>query len=120
MISGIRSVEDLGKLLPQFVVHNEDFQFVKSIGKGGFSEVFSASYTPTKQMCAVKKLKFRDLSGKNFEALSRELQILSKNAHPYLLGFVGFSIDRPFIIVTEYLPNGSLFDALRWKDNHKP
>ena len=111
-----KNIEDMEKAYPDFVVKYEDFQFIKSVGKGGFSEVFSAIYTVTGQTCAVKKLKFKDLDGDKFISFYREIDILSKCKHPFLLGFLGFSTKRPYILVTEYLPGGSLYDALRWKD----
>ena len=111
-----KNVEDMAKVYPDFVVKYEDFQFIKSVGKGGFSEVFSAIYTETGQTCAVKKLKCKDLDGEKFISFYREIDILSKCKHPFLLGFLGFSTKRPYIVVTEYLPGGSLYDALRWKE----
>lgn len=115
-----QSIDDMKVQFSDYVVQYDDFQIIKSIGKGGFSEVFSATYLPTKQICAVKKLKAKEISGDKFNLFCREIEILSKCAHPFLLGFIGFTVQRPYIVVTEYLGNGSLYDALRWKDDHKP
>ena len=112
--------EEMAEQYSEFVVKYSDFQIQNSIGKGGFSEVFSAIYLPFNQLCAVKKLKVKDLTGDKFRLYYREIDILSRLSHPFLLGFIGFSVQKPYIVVTEYLGNGSLYDALRWKNDHKP
>jgi len=111
-------IEELKNKFSDFVVDFEDFEEEKEIGKGGFSEVFLAKHVITGKLCALKKLKFKDLKEERYQFYFREIDILSKCDSMFLLSFIGFSVNKPYIIVTEYVPNGSLFDALRGI-NHK-
>lgn len=116
----IDSVEEMAEIYKEYLVEYDDFELHDTIGSGGFSEVFSATYLPTGQKCAVKKLKFKEIKNDEFNLYYREIEILTKLNHPYCLNFIGFSVHRPFIIVTELLQKGSLYDALHWKDSEKP
>ena len=114
------NIEEMAEQYAEFIVKYSDFQIQKSIGEGGFAEVYLANYIPFNQLCAVKKLKAKDLTGDKFRLYYREIDILSRLSNPFLIGFIGFSVQKPYIVVTEYISNGSLYDALRWKDDRKP
>jgi serine/threonine protein kinase len=103
--------EILSSLAP-FIVRFEDFKIRQSIGHGSYGIVYLADYLPSRQPVALKKLHVSDLTGVHLLYFCREVAILAQASHPYLLGFVGFTASAPFCIATEFVSNGSLFDAI--------
>lgn len=111
------SIQELAQRIPQYVIHFNDFNIIKTIGRGGFGEVYMAEHRGTGIVCALKKLtvseqEFIETHQKYF---IREVYILSKTQHPFLLQLLGFSADYPYCIATEFITNGSLYDALHHK-----
>ncbi|EAX87588.1 TKL family protein kinase [Trichomonas vaginalis G3] len=111
------SIQDLGQRIPQYLIHFSDFNILKTIGRGGFGEVYMAEHRGTGIICALKKLtvneqEFLESHQKYF---IREVYILSKTQHPFLLQLLGFSVEFPYCIATEFINNGSLYDALHHK-----
>ncbi|EAX92134.1 TKL family protein kinase [Trichomonas vaginalis G3] len=101
--------------LEEYLVKLEDFTMDKRIGKGGYGEVWLATHNRTGQKCAVKKLFLEDLEGQNLNFFVREVTILASCHDFFLLPFIGFTDSCPFTIVTEFVPSGSLFEALHHK-----
>jgi serine/threonine protein kinase len=107
------NLDSVLKDLQVFRVKQSDFKVERLIAEGGFGKVYLGIYIPTGCRCAVKKLNYEKLEGKDLMYFVREVQILSLCDNFFLLPFVGFTFEYPFTIVTEYIPNGSLFDALQ-------
>ncbi|OHS94198.1 TKL family protein kinase [Tritrichomonas foetus] len=103
-------------ILQQFIVKYEDFKIGKMIGQGAFGKVYYAVHLPTKKKCAVKKLFMKELTGQDMISFCREIEVLVKCDNVFVLPFFGWSATFPYIIVTQYIPNGSLFNAL----HHRP
>lgn len=114
MTSGL---DDLCRDLPHFLVQRNDFQYQRKIGSGSFGDVYLATYIPTGQTVAVKELKHETLEEPYLQYYLREIRILAKCDNYFLLHFTGFTVSNPFLIVTEYIPNGSLFDRIHDKAN---
>jgi hypothetical protein len=108
-----RSLDDLRRLLPLFVVHKKDFKMGRRIGKGPFSIVYVGVHKSSGRLCAIKILNYKNLKRDRFQLFEREVRVLAASESPFLIRFVGFTLKHPFTIVTEYVPNGSLYDALR-------
>ncbi|EAY16849.1 TKL family protein kinase [Trichomonas vaginalis G3] len=106
------TLENLCRDLPNFLVQRSDFQYEKKIGGGSFGDVYLAKYIPTGQMTAVKELKHETLEEPFLQYFLREIRILAKCDNYFLLHFTGYTATHPFLIVTEYIQNGSLFDSL--------
>ena len=102
--------------LEEFLISLDDFRFEKIIGKGGYAEVWLATHKGTGAKCAIKKLFLQKLEGQNLQFFVREVRILSCCHDLFLLPFQGFTNTYPYSIATEYIPNGSLFEALQ----HRP
>lgn len=90
------------------MVDPEAFKFVKLLGSGTFGDV--SMVKEGSKYYALKKIKkFNQL---NF---AREVHILSILDHPCILGFRGFSLPNngePATIITQYISNGDLKDAV--------
>ncbi|KAH0788608.1 TKL family protein kinase [Histomonas meleagridis] len=95
------------------VINRDDVQINKRIGKGQSGFVNLGVYLPTQEVVAVKILHQRALKQPELESFRREIYTLATLNHYALLRFVGYTEDSPFLIVTEYMQNGSLFDVLR-------
>ena len=95
------------------LVNFNDFKIERTVGKGSYGEVCLCEHIPTKQRVAVKKLFLTELTGQNLLYFCREIKVLAVCRSPFLLQLLGFTVSVPYCIVTDYVPNGSLYDALR-------
>lgn len=110
-------MEYLKNHLSGFIVTLDNYKVIRSIGKGGFGEVFEAEDVTNHNLVAVKKLLTNKLEGKQLKFFCREVEILSQTDNPFVLPFHGFTVTYPFSIITQFIPNYTLFDALRHKPN---
>ena len=97
-----------------------NFDQLERLGAGQFGEVYKIREKATGNIYAAKISK-EPLSGESISKmrdLLREVNIMYKMIHPTIERFIGFSAcnflkePKP-IIVTEYLPNGSLNDLIK-------
>lgn len=85
----------------------------KMVDKGNFGEVYEGWRKSDDKHVAIKKLIQTELDVEEQKSLIRELQILSNLKHPNCLDLVGFSVDKRVTIITPFMPNGSLENALK-------
>jgi serine/threonine protein kinase len=114
-----RKLEALAGRMSEYVVHKSDFKTGKKLGRGGFSTVYAAVRRSTGMVCALKVLTYKNLTKERFQLYEREVCVIAACANPFSLRFVGFTIKRPFTIATEYVPNGTLYDAIRPKKSSR-
>lgn len=103
--------ESLHRLMSQYLplVRNiSDFVFMELIGQGGFGQVWLANDLKTGKLVAIKELFAEKLVGKNLVNFVREIVTMAKTYNRFVLPFVGFTVDKPYCIITEYMPNSSL------------
>lgn len=88
------------------------------ISEGGFGKVYLGTYNNVKVA-----IKCYERYSKNKEVLEesflKEVEILSLLRHPNILLYMGMSYNKKtneWMMISEYLPNGSLFDHL-YKDD---
>ncbi|OHT13627.1 TKL family protein kinase [Tritrichomonas foetus] len=93
------------------VINHDDVQIMKEIGTGQSGSVH-LGMKDGKEV-AVKVLYKRLLTPPELESFRREIYALSVLDFPTLLKFYGYTVDPPFLIVTEYMSNGSVFNVLR-------
>lgn len=119
----------------QFQVNGEDqqanvyevklteIQLVKRLAFGPLSEVYAAIWRDTR--VGVKLLMPREGVVDNLEDavknFRREIWVMNELKHPNILKLVGASLTPScYVLVMEYMPNGSLYDYLRDEDNFFP
>lgn len=96
-----------------FLINRDDIKLAKTIGKGQSGIVKLGTLKGNDKIVAVKILHQRALKQPELESFRREIFTLATLNHYALLKFYGYTDDSPFLIVTEYMQNGSLFDTLR-------
>lgn len=88
------------------------FEIISKAGSGISSTVYFGTDKRDGKRVAIKQLKFKTLKGKKLQAFQRELAILISVDHPTLLKFVGATNTSPYSIITEWMPNDSLYHDL--------
>lgn len=97
------------------IVDRADYEFNKKIGTGQSGEVYLARNKKTGALAAVKVLKRTTIPKIQLDAILREVSILKALNHKNLLKAVGYTNSSPYWILTEYMSNGSLFNAFQHK-----
>ncbi|EAY10706.1 TKL family protein kinase [Trichomonas vaginalis G3] len=108
-----RSLNSLTEKGSGFVVHLSEFIFGGVIGKGGFGEVRKAVQISTQRYCASKQIFSSRIEGQKFKRYVSEIETMLKCDNMFLIPLVGFTIEPPYTIITEYMPGGTLDKALR-------
>lgn len=115
MCSSARSLAPEGdwRSRSYLVLRQSDLRFDKLIASGGFGEVWLGRHIPTNQQVAIKKLSSSRLS----PVEENEIHVNVQLRHRFILGFIGFTDRPPFCLVTEYMPNSTLYSALHRSDS---
>ncbi|OHT14681.1 TKL family protein kinase [Tritrichomonas foetus] len=98
-------------------VRLSDFTILKEIGRGVTAHVYIAKDNrPGTDLAdvdvAIKQFDFNKLNGARFQSFQREVAVLASIQHPALIKLVGATDTPPFCIITQWMPNGSLFHDL--------
>ena len=97
--------------------HNlEDiYQKIKLLGEGAFGEVWLVRHKLTGKDLALKIIEKGPYS--NSQQIENEIEILKKLDHPFILKILEFlSTKDKYYIVTDYCPDGELFNVIKEKD----
>jgi len=86
-----------------------DFTEEKEIGGGVSAVVYYGIDKRNGEKVAIKKFKFKKLNGSRLQTFQREVAVLATARHPTLLRLVGATDVMPFAIITEWMPNNSLY-----------
>lgn len=113
----VSTPQALSTIPSKFILDHKDLVLEKPINSGGCGEVYLGEYKPTQEKVAIKRLFSIEISKKNADLFAREVQIHAIVSHTFLVPFIGFTLTYPFTIVTKYIPNGSLYDALHNLDD---
>ena len=103
----------------------KNYKVIKKIGEGSFGEVLLIEDNLTQKNFVAKVFKFECLSNQNQKLFQQNLKSLKPIKNPIIIPIIGYSFidfenqNNP-TIVTEYLPNGSLADALKNNINLTP
>mmetsp|Transcript_22835 Transcript_22835/g.52263 ORF Transcript_22835/g.52263 Transcript_22835/m.52263 type:complete len:877 (-) Transcript_22835:83-2713(-) len=98
--------------LPEFL-DSSSLQFGVVLGNGGFGSVYRGTYFG--EEVAIKKMHLMDgkITDAQVEEFKKEVRNLQALRHPRLVRFIGAAYMAPTLcIVTDYMPNGSLYALL--------
>ena len=90
-------------------LQHKDLEEQTEVGKGVSAVVYKGVYKPTGEQVAIKRLKYKKLNDMTLKSFQREVSILATAIHPTILRFIGATDSPPFCIVTEWMPNNSLY-----------
>ena len=116
------SVRQSEKPLSERVQDITEYERMRSLGKGGFGEVFL--YKKGDSQVAAKFIPASD--ERNQECFEREIGNLNSLSHPFIVGFRGFALpsqktQNNFVVIMEYISGCSLQDVMKnppsWFDN---
>ena len=107
-----RTIIELVQALPNYVRKITDFDCDKQIGKGGFGEVWHAIDNKTGAEVAVKELFAQKLKGRPLKAFIREIFTNAKCNDRFVIKLIGFTVEPPYCIVTQFAKGGCLADYL--------
>ncbi|CAD5189271.1 unnamed protein product [Musa acuminata subsp. malaccensis] len=100
--------------LSEIVKLTHNFSPSQVIGKGGFGTVYKAEL-PDRQVIAIKRAKKEHIAALQAE-FRNEVELLTKIEHRNLVRLLGYTHNgNEQIIITEYVPNGTLRDHLDGK-----
>ena len=92
----------------------DDFCLKKPVGSGVTATVFYAIDKRTGNEVAVKEFNTLKMNGNKLQSFQREIACLANAVHPTVLGLIGATDSQPFCIITEWMPNGSLYHDLHY------
>ena len=95
----------------------DDFELLKTLGKGAFGKVVLALKKDNKKYLAIKILRKKHIIEMNqLEHTKAEKAILQHINHPFLVGLeYAFQTDEKLFFVLEFMQGGELFQHLRQK-----
>jgi serine/threonine protein kinase len=96
----------------EFTIDRRDLSFQRSIGSGGYAEVFLGYQKSNNKVVAIKRLHNVPQTQEQFEVFRREVDICSKLHHFAILPFVGVCIEPPYCIVNEFMSGRNLYERL--------
>ena len=98
-----------------FSVNNyiNEYEFVKFVKEGGFSEVYIAKHVLRGNLVAIKKTKIANLDADSLYNISRESMYLSTLKHKNIIKiYSSYLTNNALFIVMEYAKGGELFTIL--------
>ena len=92
----------------------ENYDFIKTIGKGTFGKVKLALHKPTKEQVAIKILEKSKIKTKrDLERIEKEIKYLKMFNNPNIIKIYQIKEDeKNFYIVMEYVQGGELFNYI--------
>jgi len=102
------------RLMPSEIVRWSELEILQGISTGSFGEVFLANYRG--DQVSVKRCILGEdgsMTKEQLRNLEREINTYRTLDHPSIVKYIGCVLEHPNLaIVTEYAPNGNVFDLL--------
>ena len=85
-----------------------NYRLVKSLGRGGFAEVYLAEHIHLNTQAAVKLLSTQ-LASEDIEVFRNEARMIASLLHPHIVRVLDFGVEDavPYLVM-DYAPNGTL------------
>lgn len=110
------------RLTPSELIRWEELTFQSSISTGSFGEVWLAHYRHSE--VSVKRCIIGEngaMTKEQLHNLEREINTYRTLDHPAIVKYIGCVLEHPNLaIVTEFVPNGNLFDRLYMHGENLP
>lgn len=92
-----------------------NFNLLKTLGKGGFGKVYLVQKKGTKELFALKTIKkLFIIEKKQFEQVKREKEILYEAKHPFLVGLhAAFQTPDKLFFLMPFIQGGDLYAQLK-------
>lgn len=102
------------RLMPSELIQWREIQLIQPVSAGSFGEVFLAKYRG--QEVSVKRCILGhggSMTKEQLRNLEREINTYRTLDHPSIVKYIGCVLEHPNLaIITEYVPNGNVFDLL--------
>jgi hypothetical protein len=95
--------------LGTFLVGLSDFEVRSTISSSGESDLLLATHIPSGDPVTLRRFHDDAVDMRQFEG---EVRASAAASGPFTVRLIGFSM-TPFLVAAEFVPRGSLFDALR-------
>ncbi|EAY01050.1 TKL family protein kinase [Trichomonas vaginalis G3] len=112
-------LNSLSEELRDYVIQREDFSVEKIIAEGGHGKVYFARNKTNQISCALKELNVEAFNDKTIKEYKQEIKVMSLSNNFFVVPFVGFTTKHPYTIITRFIPNGSVYEALHSTDSSK-
>ncbi|XP_056460278.1 tyrosine-protein kinase ABL2-like isoform X2 [Gadus chalcogrammus] len=110
-VNGVSPIHD------KWEIECTDITMKHKLGGGNYGEVYLGIWFKRSRRVAVKKIKEDTME---VEELLKEAVLMKEIKHPNLVQLLGVcTLETPFYIVTEYMPNGNLLEYLRGCDREE-
>ncbi len=86
-----------------------NYRLVRSLGRGGFAEVYLARHVHLDRFAAIKLL-YTQVDGPDVQRFKREARMVADLRHPHIVNILDFGVQdgrAPYLIM-EYAPRGTL------------
>lgn len=102
------------RVMPSEIIRWSELQLMRPISTGSFGEVFLAKYKDAQ--VSVKRCILQSggsMTKEQLHNLEREINTYRTLDHPLIVRYIGCVLEHPNLaVVTEYVPNGNVFDLL--------
>lgn len=107
----------IGLLADYIADYNNDYDITdEKFGSYSMGEVRGAIRKSDNLHVAIKVIKMDMSDTYNLSSVMREIELLATIKHPKCIRLVGFNLYPCPIIITKYIPNGTLYNALQKKN----
>lgn len=99
----------------------DDYQVGKQVGQGAYASVRYGIHKPSARKVAIKIYeKTRLIDPQKKKAVRREIKVLERIQHPYIVKFIdALDSQKHIYIITEYIAGGSLHGLLKRKPGRR-